>query len=342
MKFLCGEFYEEINSSYTEAIERNDRFSVLFSEYINFTYDNKDSAITIWNLYKGNVLSIEKILDKYVWEFNAEELKDLMASIASDSFAIKKSVRYMLEQYIDWIVGYKKLISINLMNSINKDEVIKLNKNALQKKLWGMNAFWDLIKSMSYKVDNQFLLSLVLARYGVLSLEYQLQIKYEYINKEDKTLLVIDGDEVITTLNVDDRFINFCEKANSEEGYIGEYLIKNSLRQNKISTTKAVIQLRTIRACEKSNINNLRVNDMFKSCYLDKILEIRKERHLNTSDFLNTTLYFNPHSSNARYFNLLKFYEALSDDKVEKGNKMIEDSKGLDFVMDLKKKIGFF
>ena len=119
MKFLCGEFYEEINDRYTEAIEKNDRFSVLFSEYINFTYDNKDSAITIWNLYRGNVLNIEKILDKYVWEFNAEELKDLTESIASDSLAIKKSITYMLEQYIDWIVVYKKLISINLMNSIN-------------------------------------------------------------------------------------------------------------------------------------------------------------------------------------------------------------------------------
>lgn len=342
MKFLCGEFYENIDDKYTESIQNNNRFSVLFSEYINFTYDNKDSAITIWNLYKGNVLNIEKILDKYVWEFNAEELKDLVGSIASDSLAMKKSIIYMIEQYIDWIVGYKKLISINLMNSINKDEVIKLNKNALQKKLWGLNAFWDLINSMSIKVDKQLLLSLVLARYGVASLDHQLQIKYEYINKEEKTLLVVDEDEVVATVDVDDRFISFCEKANNEEGYNGEYLIKNTIGKNAGMTTKSVIQLRTIRACEKSNIKNLKMNDMFKSRYLDIILDIRKERYLNTTDFLNTMLYFNVNSSNARYYNLLKFYEALTDDVVYKGDKIVEDHNGLSFVMDFKKKLGFF
>lgn len=344
MKFLCGKFYKDINDKYTESIKNNNRFSVLFSEYINFTYDNKDSATTIWNLYKGNVLNIEKILDKYVWEFNAEELKDLVGSIASDSLAMKKSITYMIEQYIDWIVGYKKLISINLMNSINKDEVIKLNKNALQKKLWGLNVFWDLINSMSIKVDKQLLLSLVLARYGVASLDNQLQIKYEYINKEDKTLLVVDEDEVITTLKVDDRFIDFCEKANQEEGYIGDYLIKSSdrFKTEEVSTTKSTIQLRTINACEKNNIKNLKMNDMFKSCYLDRILYIRKERYLNTKDFLDTMLYFSPQSSNARYYNMLKFYEALSDDVVYRGNKIVEDHNGLSFVMDFKKRLGFF
>lgn len=343
MEFLCGKLYESLTNELYESIEKtNTKYEMLFSEYINFVYDEEASMITIWNLYRNNVLPFEKFLRKYLWQMSSEELKELIMSIPSDSYPLKHSVFIMCQQFLNWCIGYKKLMTINNMNVLNKEDVIKLNPNAFKKTLYGMDHFWDLINSMLTKSDAQLIAPLVFGRYGISDLEYQMNLKIENINREDKTINIINNEgKVDVILPVDDRFISFCDKLESEDKYEGEYLIK--AKENSGERTVNLIYGRIRRACIENNIDVLKINNMFRCRFLDFLLDIRKERFLNKKDFSDLMKYFVPRSSAGRYMTLVKFYTTISGEEPIHGRtKPSEDPNGVEFVSTLKEKLNYY
>lgn len=346
MKFLCGEFYKEITSDlYNHISNTKDRFSILFSEYLNFTYeDNSESLITQWNLYMNNVNEFEQSYDKYVFEMSSLELKDMLLSITSDSLAIKSNVFSLVNQYIDWCVGYKQMCSFNNLKSINKDDVIKLNKKAISKNLYGLKTFWEIINEMIIKTDCQVVSSLVFARYGIIGkdLEYQFNLKLEYINREDKTVSVYNSNnELVTILSIDDDFIRFCDNLDKEEGYFGDNLIK--VKNEKFEVTENMMYARIIKACNSINYKTIRLNNMLKCRILDTALNIRKERLLSKKDIRDIVNLYEPNSSAGRYANMAKLYEELTHEKLLHGRnpKIIEDPNGVEFVVNTKRELGF-
>lgn len=343
MEFLCGNFYESLtNELYKEIEDTNTKYEIFFSEYINFAYDEEPSMITIWNLYKNNVLPFEKALGKYLWQMNPDELKELIMSIPSDSYPLKHSVFIMCKQFLNWCIGYKKLISINNMNVLNKDEIIKLNPNALKKTLYGIDSFWRLVDSMSKKSDIQWIASLVFGRYGIVDMDYQMNLKIENIDKENKEVNIVnDKGEIKVTLPVDDRFINFCERLDRVKGYEGEYLIK--AKENGGERTVNLIYGRIRRACTENEIDILKINSMFRCRFLDFLLDIRKERFLNKKDFSDLMQKFRPGSSAGRYMTLVKFYETITGEEPLHGRtKPPVDPNGVQFVSELKEKLRYY
>lgn len=343
MEFLCGKLYESLTNELYEIIEKtNTKYEILFSEYINFTYDEEASMITIWNLYRNNVLPFEKLLNKYLWQMSSDELKELIMSIPSDSYPLKHSVFIMCKQFLNWCIGYKNLITINNMNVLDKEDVIKLNPNAFKKTLYGIDEFWELINSMLKKSDAQLITPLVFGRYGISDLEYQMNLKNENINREDKTINIInDEGKVEVILPIDDRFINFCDKLESEDKYEGEYLIK--AKENGEERTVNLIYGRIRKACIENEIDILKINNMFRCRFLDFLLDIRKERFLNKRDFSDLMQYFRPGSSAGRYMTLVKFYATISGEEPLHGRtKPTADPNGVDFVSELREKLNYY
>ena len=342
MEFLCGKVYEVLtNELYKEIEKTNTRYEILFSEYINFTYNEEPSMVTIWNLYKNNVLPFEKILGKYLWQMNPDELKEIIMSIPSDSYSLKHSVFIMCEQFLNWCIGYKNLITINNINALDKDEIIKLNPNALKKTLYGIDNFWKLIDSMIKKSDIQWVAPLVFGRYGITDMDYQMNLKMDNIDKEKKEVYVVDNEgEIKVILSVDDRFIEFCKKLNTVKGYEGEYLIK--VKENGGKRTVSLIYGRIRRACVENDIGVLKINNMFRCRFLDFLLDIRKERFLNRNDFSKLMQDFRPGSSAGRYMTLVKFYETITGEETLRGGKKVNDPNGVKFVSDLKKDLCYY
>lgn len=343
MEFLCGKLYESLTSNLYEIIEKtNTKYEILFSEYINFTYNEEASMITIWNLYKNNVLPFEKLLNKYLWQMNPDELKELIMSVPSDSYPLKHSVFIMCQQFLNWCIGYKKLITINNMNVLDKEDVIRLNPNAFKRTLYGIDNFWELIDSMLKKSDAQLIAPLVLGRYGIEDLDYQMNLKMENIDKENKEVYIVNNEgEIKVILPVDDGFINFCDKLNDEKGYEGEYLIKE--KENGGKRTVNLIYGRIRKACVENEIDILKIKNMFRCRFLDSLLDIRKERFLNKKDFMELMKKFNPGSSAGRYMTLVKFYEAITGEETLHGrSKPTVDPNGVEFVEELKKKLNYY
>lgn len=343
MEFLCGKIYENLTNELYKEIERtNTKYEIFFSEYINFAYDEEPSMITIWNLYKNNVLPFEKALEKYLWQMNPDELKELITSIPSDSHPLKHSVFIMCKQFLNWCIGYKKLITINNMNVLNKDEIIKLNPSALKKTLYGIDSFWRLIDLMLKKSDAQLIAPLVFGRYGIENLDYQMNLRMENIDKENKEVYIVNNEgEIEVFLPVDDRFIKFCKKLNNEKGYEGEYLIKE--KENGGKRTVNLIYGRIRKACVENEIDILKIKNMFRCRFLDFLLDIRKESFLNRKDFIELMKKFNPGSSAGRYMTLVKFYEALTGEETLHGrSKPTIDPNGVEFVEKLKKELNYY
>lgn len=345
-KFLCGEFYNEITSDlYNNISKTEDRFSILFSEYLNFAYDdNRESLITQWNLYMNNVNEFEKNYDKYVFEMNPLELKDMLMSITSDSLPIQSNVYSLVNQYINWCIGYKQMCSINNLSTINKDEVIRVNKKAISKSLFGLKTFWEIINEMIIKTDNQTVSSLVFARYGIIGkdLEYQFNLKLEHINREDKIVSIYNNNsELVTILSIDNDFINFCDNLNEEEGYFGDNLIK--VKNERFEVTDNMMYARIIKACNSINYKTIRLNNMLKCRILDVAFNIRKERLLSKKDIRDIVHLYEPNSSAGRYANMAKLYEELTGEQLLHGRnpKTIEDPNGVEFVINIKRDLGF-
>lgn len=342
-KFMFGKFYNNLSDKeYEDLINKNDRFCVMMNEYINYIYSNSGSKIVQWNLYVGNILKFERIFDKYVFEFNMHDMKELLSSIASDSLPVLDSVYGFINQYIEYQIAVKKTISINILESFNRDEILKVNKKALIRKVVGLNEFWNSISEMETKVDINNILPLVFARYGLMGsdVEHIINADIKNIDRENMIYITVDKDGNNIIIPIDNRFIDFCEKVvdyykEKEKGYILQ----------DVSTDSSVYG--RIRKAEITTGIKMKLNDLYRSRILDFLLDIRRERKLVAPDFQNIILMFYPNSSAGRYSSLVKFYENLTHDKVYmryqyKSLEELEDENGIEFVNNLREELNFY
>lgn len=347
-KFLFGKIYTNLDDKeYGELIDERTRYEIMFNEYLNEIYDNDDSKLTIWNKYLANVLSFEKSFNKYVYEFSMEELKEMLRSIPSDSLNTQDAIYGIVKQYLNYQLAFKRNITINILSSVSKDKILKVNKKALKRKVIGLKDFWNKITEMETKTDINNLVAFVFARFGIIGvdMEHILNAKLDNIDRENLLYHAIDSKGNSIIVPIDERFINFCEKVAYEDNEkykgIGD-IIK---RDTDVEVAHFILYNRQKKAVEETGIKMVQ-KDLYNSRILDFVLEIRKERRLVTSDFQKIILMFYPDSSAGRYFSIVKFYENLTNDKVlsarKFGTQEIEDKNGVEFVERVKEELNFY
>lgn len=346
-KFMFGKLYSDLNENlYSELMETRTRFEITFNEYLNYVYDNNDSKLIQWNLYCGNVLSFEKIFDKYVYEFNVREMEELLKSIPSDSINILSSVYGMVNQYLNYHLAVKQTITINVLESFDRDEVLKVNRKAIMKKVTGLDEFWNKINEMRSKTDINNLVPFVFSRYGIVGsdMEYILSAKLDNIDNESMTYHTVDSDGNVIIVPIDGRFVNFCERVaydnNEKFKGIGD-IIKTD---TELQVTNYILYNRQRKAEEESGIKMVQ-KDLYLSRILDFILEIRRERKVTTMDFQRIILMFYPNSSAGRYHSVKKFYENLVGEKVMSARTSesdLRDENSQRFVEKVKEELNFY
>ena len=330
-------------------------FEEQMNVYLDEMYDNPNSKSVQKNLYVKNVLYYEKALDKFLYQFNIQELTNLILAIPSTSDDLKDSIFGFCSQYLDWCV-YKNLISFNIMNALDRKSLTETSQNIAQRKIYAGNKFYKLLIKLEKHTAVQNFISLVLAKIGLMGndlIEIR-SAKYSDIDRENMIFRVCNEEtgEIIKELKITDRDLIWLDKAKRENKTKGGilynntgYIIKTTGEEDKIIEETAIYS-RINNAFNQSNLKRISFKTINRSAKIEEILNIRERRKITTNDIHGVVIYFEPEASRGSYNSLKKLYESVSNEKVmvvyrsKVKEEDLEDKNSKEFVENLRKELG--
>lgn len=330
--FCLGELYSiEDKELIDYKLNNVSEYEQMKNMYINETYKNNNSKMTIWNLYVKNVLYYEKSLGKDLYKFTIEELDGLISSIPSNSVHIKAGIYSFCTQYLDFCIS-KKLITINNMKALDRNFYTSISQKLASSKLISYKQFWDMVQIMEVHTDIQNIIPIVMAYYciGGNDMEYMRNLKLEDLDKENEVAYMMSDGEIKAVIPIDDKLFEYCEKACEEANIGSEYvststIIKPTINGRNDNVAENTLYTRIYEAFDSSNIKRIRLNDLSKSRKIALLMDIRKRRYLTTLDFQGVCSIFKPNCSRGIYDSLKRYYEQATGDTVLKANSTHED-----------------
>ena len=323
--FCLGGLYDDVDKEFIDRRLNNaSEYEQIKNMYINETYKNNNSKMTIWNLYVKNVLYYEKSLGKDLYKFNIEELDGLISSIPSNSVHIKAGIYGFCTQYLDWCIN-KKLITINNMKALDRDLYTSISQKLASSRLISYKQFWDMVKVMEVYVNPQHIIPIVMSYYCINGddMMWMRNLKLEDLDSENEIAYITSEGEIKAVIPVDDKFIDYCKKACEEADIGSEYvstslIIKPTVNSRTDIVPENTIYSRIYEAFDSSGIKRIRLNDLAKSRKIGLLLDIRKRRKLTTLDFQGVCSIFKPDCSRGIYNSLQKYYEMATGDIVKR------------------------
>lgn len=311
--------------------------------YIDFVYNGEEVSKSVkYNLYDKNIKMYEDIKEKDLMYFNIEELIDLMDSIPTTAISVKDNVYSFISQYLDYQIS-RGNISINNMVAIDRKVATSVHKRSTRSRYISMHNFEKTVNDIKRNSDWQHIIALCMARYGIKGKDSEdiINLKINDIDIKRKIAYIKDdSNNIMKCIPVDGAFIDWCKKAEDEDGYFGKNIMKTGGNGRGDKITEAVIYSRTKKACESAGYKRMSLNNLVLSRKLDMILDIRKERKLTNSDFQQINLIFNPEASAGSYNSFVRFYESISNGdivyKATESTETLEDPKAKEFVEKLK------
>ena len=324
--FCLGELYDKEDKGLIDyKLNNATEYEQMKNTYINEIYKNNNSKITVYNLYRNNILNWEKILNKDLIYFTVQELDSLISSLPSSSIHIKSGVYSLISQYLDWAIS-KKFISINNIKILPRNTYTEISQKLASSKLISYKGFWDMIQLMEIHTDIQNIIPIVMAYYciGGEDMKWMRNLKLEDLDTENEVAYIASEGEIKAVIPADDKFIDYCKKA-CEEADIGEYVSTNLIIKPTVNSRSDIVPenslyARIYTAFDSSGIKRMRLNDLAKSRKIGLLLDIRKRRKLNTLDFQGICNIMKPGCSRGIYDSLKRYYELSTGDVVMKAN----------------------
>ena len=329
--FCLGGLYDKEDKELIDyKLNNATEYEQMKNTYINEIYKNNNSKITVYNLYRKNILNWEKILNKDLIYFTVQELDSLISSLPSSSIHIKSGVYSLISQYLDWAIS-KKFISINNIKILPRDTYTEISQKLASSRLISYKQFWDMIQLMEIHTDIQNIIPIVMAYYciGGEDMKWMRNLKLEDLDAENEVVYITSEGYIKAVIPVDDKFIDYCKKAH-EEADISKYVSTNLIIKPTINSRSDIVPENTIYAriyktFDDSDIKRMRLNDLAKSRKIGLLLDIRKRRKLSTLDFQGVCSIFKPSCSRGIYNSLQKYYEMATGDVVMKASTTHED-----------------
>lgn len=349
-KFLLGELYDEITDEiYEEKMNNATEFEKSMDNYLNDIYKNPSSKTVQWNLYKQYILYYEKSLDKHLYQFNIEELNNLIMAVPTASGDMKDAIFSLCNQYLEWCV-YKNFISINNMKALDRNSLIEVSTKSARNKIITGDRFYELLSKLEQHTNVQNFISLVLAKCGLMG-EDLIEIRnarVSDIDRENMKINVINEEtgEVIKELDITEKDIIWIDKALSE---VDDNKYINTNRIIKVTTKgntgdvigEQSLYTRANNAFKASKEKRVSFKDINRSAKIERLLEIRKHKLLTTNDVYEVAKYFDPGISRGSYNSLKKLYSSVADEPVLLSNtKENLEVDGTKFVENLKRELG--
>lgn len=345
----------------TDSLKKYGSFAVSKNTFFAESSMDVTAKATWWSLWKNAIAYMENVKNKDLYEFNTREIINIIKTFSTSTYSRKESLFSFINSYMEWACYVRKLIPINSCESINKDDVVKVESNAVRASLLGMVEFYDMIDEMSKKTSWFNIAPLLLARYGIQGKEfrYMINLKWEDIDSKNMRVRIEyekDNKKNEFYLPIDERFLDIIDLIRIDYSPIGQgnkkaaqvdngYVLRNSnLSVNPTGMLENTMVYRRMQvAFKESRFPRLSVNSLLKSRRIDYLLEKRKERRLNSFDIQEAMLVFTPELTSVAYKPLKEEYEALTGDKVLHGkikDHRLNDLDAFNYVEKLKLELG--
>ncbi|NRT91484.1 hypothetical protein [Clostridium beijerinckii] len=156
---------------------------------------------------KVNFIELQKNKDLY--DFNKEEIIQLVKYLPTKSITSKQQLYTVIFRYMDW--AYKEGIKIgdNPCDTIIPTELFTINEMAFKEQYIEINDFINFIYDLNCSDVDRAMLTLL--RYGV-KIDDVGKVKWDDIDKENKILNVLHGDKNLE-LPIDGIFMIMMDKA---------------------------------------------------------------------------------------------------------------------------------
>ena len=338
--------------------------------FLEEVYPNLETRRSMISNYSSNILYLEKLLNKDLMNFTAEEVESLLLNANGISKGYKSSLYSFINSYCEWCIdnGY---ININPLSSISASEVIEVNIKQLMKGYLGLNQFYNALRLLESKstILSSTMLALLLARNGVLgkkmddliNLEEQdVDLKNGFVNIYCKTNNHEDYGLQLTSLPLIPEFEDWYNKLIAIKSYESLGTRKNNLiiyinspyilkRTNYTNTADDIrVSPNTVlnqinQCCISAGISRISLSKLQQSYKLDMLLGIRKKRRINEYDIKDIIKLVNYNFTSAQsVINFKQFYENISGEEVLKGDRVEFDNEGKEFIKNLKIRINYF
>lgn len=320
-EFLFGKVYENPTPELKEKLYKSKTtFEINKNTFIKDIYDNIDTMKASYNTLKKNVVSLEIVKNKDLMNFSIEELINLMQTLPTASVNTKNRLYDLIDIYLDWCVD-KGYIGLNGMKGLSKEELCKVNKLMINNKLISKEELFKLceLSINTGEVTVMECIPLIIARYGMVGTDLSriINLKWEDVDRENK-IVKIEEEGNILVFPIDDDFIRWIDRAydTTDDGkydYLDEgKVIKVRSDYPNDQVDNNYIYNKVIIVFNLGILNRISFKNLELSRKFDILLDIRKERVLNSEDFRIISTMFNPKASPASTNVLIKTWETLN------------------------------
>lgn len=343
--FCLGELYDKEDKGLIDyKLNNATEYEQMKNTYINEIYKNNNSKITVYNLYRKNILNWEKILNKDLIYFTVQELDSLISSLPSSSIHIKSGVYSFTSQYLDWAIS-KKFISMNNIKALDRKLYCEISQKLASSRLISEERLWELIKLSETKSDIQNAVPIILAYFGCNcgnNLEGMRSLRMSDIDFENKVVYMRLEGSIISVIPVNENFIDFIKKTHTDASIGQEYVDDDLIIKRTKNTRGDIVSENSVyqRCYEFYNslgIKKISLNDLLKSRKIALLLDIRKRHYLTSLDFQGVCSIFKPDCSRGIYDSLQKYYEMATSDNVLKANSKPEELVDVNLEENYKK-----
>lgn len=339
--------YKFIGESYKHQLSEDERKSIIKSydkyklnkiQMLNEKYKNKKTQITYFTIYQTNIHYLEVEKKKDLMYFTSDEIESLLNSLVLSYNTVKQNILSFMKMYFAWGMSHN-YITKNPCYQIQINNVKENNKMLLEDKVFGKSKFYNILKEMEEHTKLPNIIPLLLARYGIIgvNLDKMINLKWEDIDMKNKIVFIKDeNDNLICDLPVDDKFIEYINKAKlyeetpSMEGRnlvryddFG-YVLKKRFKEGDVDEDRKTVKYATIFnrvniACKSIDEKRISFKKLLLSRQLEILLEMRRHGRLHQSDFEYVITLFNFNediSLTNKAFQLKKRWIDLTGDKV--------------------------
>ena len=324
--FCLGELYDNEDKELIDyKLNNATEYEQMKNTYINEIYKNNNSKITVYNLYRKNILNWEKILNKDLIYFTVQELDSLISSLPSSSIHIKSGVYSLISQYLDWAIS-KRIISMNNIKALDRNLYCEISQKLASSRLISEERLWELIKLSETKSDIQNAVPIILAYFGCNcgnNLEGMRNLKMSDIDFENEVVYMRLEGSLISVIPVNKDFLDFIKKTHADAS-IGEEYVDDDLIIKRTKNTRGDIvsengvYQRCYEFYNSLGIKKISLNDLLKSRKIALLLCIRERHYLTSLDFQGVCSIFKPNCSRGIYDSLQKYYEQATGDIVKR------------------------
>lgn len=197
--------YEELNEyqrNKADWIEKIDRYS-------------QNTKRTYWVVLNSRVNPLEVYKNKDLYEWNKDEIIQLIKSSETKSKASKMNLYTIIVMYMKW--AYKEGIKVgeNPCDSIDTSTLFTVNELAFRESYLELQKFYEFILELNCSDVDRAMLTLL--RYGV-KIDDVGKVKWEDIDKEKKVIIILKDDKEIK-LPIDNLFIMMMNQAKACDRY---------------------------------------------------------------------------------------------------------------------------